>query len=253
MATFESFVQGAPCWIEHSSGDVDAAKAFYTGLFGWEYDDRDHYAMAMLGGSTVAGLTPVMDETQPPSWGVYLAVDSVDDAVEKARNAGGMVVAGPMDVDDQGRMAWVVDTAGAAVGLWQAGRHVGTERANEPGTNIWNELVVPDPKEVASFYEQTVGLGFDTQEWPGMGSYTTLQAGGRSVGGACTPMLDGQPPHWNVYFNVESADETTARVGDLGGEVLAEPFEIPGVGRMATYADPTGVQFNVLQNPPEEG
>jgi uncharacterized protein len=257
MPTFQSFEQGVPCWIEHSSGDVVASQEFYTGLFGWEFDDRQAspeapvYSMATLGGSMVAGLGPVMDQAQPPSWGVYLAVDSVDEALERARNAGGTVVAGPMDVGSAGRMAWVVDTAGAAVGLWQAGDHLGTERANEPGTNIWNELVVPDPKEVAGFYEQVFGLAFDSQEWPGMGTYTTLQVDGRSVGGACPPSADGLGPHWNVYFNVASADETAERVRELGGEVTIEPLDIPGVGRMATFSDPAGAMFHVMQNPPE--
>lgn len=260
MATFTSYLQGTPSWIEHSCSDQDAAKQFYGGLFGWSFDDRPMgdgdeagiYSMAQIDGDPVAGLGPVMDPNQPASWGVYLAADDVDAAVQAAQDGGGSVLAGPFDVMEAGRMAWVADPQGAAVGLWQAGETIGAQRANEPGTNIWNELVVPDVQAALPFYERMLGITSDTQEWPGMGSYTTLQVDGRSVGGACPPMAEGTPPHWNLYFNVDSADDTATRVKELGGEVMAEPFDVPGVGRMAVFADPTGAVFNVMQNPDEE-
>ena len=59
-------------------------------------------------------------------------------------------------------------------------------------------------------------------------------------------MAEGTPPHWNIYFNVDSADDTASRVKELGGDVMAEPFDIPGVGRMAVFTDPTGAMFNVM-------
>ena len=39
-------------------------------------------------------------------------------------------------------MAWVQDPGGASVGLWQDKGFAGSVRANEPGTNAWNELTV---------------------------------------------------------------------------------------------------------------
>jgi predicted enzyme related to lactoylglutathione lyase len=60
------------------------------------------------------------------------------------------------------------------------------------------------------------------------------------------PMTEGVPPHWNVYFNVESVDDTIARVEDLGGSVVAPAFDVPGTGRMAMLADPQGGMFNLM-------
>jgi predicted enzyme related to lactoylglutathione lyase len=49
-----------------------------------------------------------------------------------------------------------------------------------------------------------------------------------------------QPPHWNCYVTVASADDAAARAGELGGSVMAEPFDVMELGRMTVIADPTG-------------
>ena len=51
--------------------------------------------------------------------------------------------------------------------------------------------------------------------------------GDRPVGGAMPPMGDGVPPHWNVYFNVASVDDTVAAAERLGGRVVAPPSTCP--------------------------
>ena len=259
MATFTSYPQGTPSWIEHSSADQEAAKRFYGDLFGWSFDDRPMgepgagtYSVAHYDGEPIAGLGPIMAPSQPASWGVYLATDDVDEATRAAQDHGGTLLAGPFDVGEAGRMAWVADPQGAAVGLWQTGAQGRAVRANEPGTNVWNELVVPDVQAALPFYEEVLGITSETQDWPGIGAYTTLKVDGRSVGGASPPMAEGTPPHWNLYFDVESADATADRVRELGGQVVSEPSDIPGVGRMAVFTDPTGAWFNVLQSLDEE-
>ena len=59
----------------------------------------------------------------------------------------------------------------------------------------------------------------------------------------------GEPPvaKWNTYVWVEDADETAARARDAGGTVVAEPFEVPGAGRMAVIVDPEGAAFCIWQ------
>ncbi len=81
----------------------------------------------------------------------------------------------------------------------------------------------------------------------GGGPYLLLNAGGRSVGGA-VPLPEGpQPPHWNVYFNVEDCDSTLVTVGELGGRALGAARDIEGVGRIGFVRDPQGATFGLLQ------
>jgi hypothetical protein len=32
---------GTPCWVDYGAADMEAARAFYTDVFGWTYADVD--------------------------------------------------------------------------------------------------------------------------------------------------------------------------------------------------------------------
>ena len=69
--------------------------------------------------------------------------------------------------------------------------------------------------------------------------YNCLMVDGRPVGGAMAlveEMGEGVPPHWNVYFNVTSTDQTVAQAAELGGTVVTPAFDVPAIGRMAVLA-----------------
>lgn len=257
MPKFESYVQGTPSWIELSTPDQAAAGAFYAALFGWEIESNpvddagSVYLIGRLEGDQIAGISWQLPELagHPAFWGVFLAVDDVDATVAKVEAAGGKVEAGPFDVMEHGRMAAIQDPTGARVNLWQAKAHIGTGRANEPGTPIWNELVTPDVDTATAFYADVLGMGVSRTEMPD-GVYTALTVDDRMIGGTMEPM-PGMPPHWNVYFNVTSVDDTVALTESLGGRVVAPAFDVGGVGRMAVLADPQGAMFNLMQNPSE--
>lgn len=262
MSTFESYQQGTPSWIEYSSADQEASKRFYGQLFGWDFDDQPMsddqgtsmgtYSLAQVQGDRVAGMGPIMAPGQPASWGVYLASDDVDASVEKARQAGGQVLVEPMDVPDQGRMAWIQDPGGASVGLWQDKGFAGAVRANEPGTNIWNELTVPDPGQTGQFYADVLGLEVQTADMgPDNPPYTMFAAGGKTVAGTMALQPD-MAPHWNVYFNVDDVDAAVAKAKDLGATEFAPAFDVPGQGRFGYLRDPQGATFNLMQNPPAD-
>lgn len=249
-----SYAQGTPCWVDLQTTDQDAARSFYADLFGWKYDDRPMgegvvYSQAVVNDGAVAAIAPQSPELAaagaPPTWNTYLAVDDVDATTAKVAAAGGQVGMAPFDVYDAGRMAFVLDPAGAAVALWQAGEHIGATVVNEHGALIWNELTVPDPAATTGFYEQVLGVTAQSQDYGSGQTYTTFVVGDRSVAGAITPMMEGVPPHWHVYFGVDDVAESAARVTALGGTVLAGPMDTP-VGPMATVRDPQGAVFSLF-------
>ena len=260
MPKIDAYVQGTPSYVELQTPDQQAARAFYGSLFGWEIgevplDDQGNvYLTPSKGGESVAGIAGQMPEMSghPAFWGVYLAVDDVDATAAKVEGAGGKVEAGPFDVMDLGRMAAIQDPTGARVNLWQAGTTIGTTIANEPGTPSWNELTTPDLATATKFYSDVLGVGWETMEMPG-GEYTCLVVDGRQVGGAMPPQGEGIPPHWNVYFNVEDVDASMATAQELGAQVVAPAFDVPGVGRMGFLADPQGATFAVVAGATQEG
>jgi predicted enzyme related to lactoylglutathione lyase len=60
------------------------------------------------------------------------------------------------------------------------------------------------------------------------------------------------PPHWNNYVTVASADDTSAKARELGGNVMMEPFDIPAgdgstAGRMSVLFDPANAGICIWQ------
>lgn len=58
----------------------------------------------------------------------------------------------------------------------------------------------------------------------------------------------GDSPFWLTYVAVADADAAAARTDELGGTVLAEPFDV-GAERMSVIADPTGAKLCLRQSP----
>ena len=113
MPTRESHPHGMPSWCDMSSRDIEAAKAFYGALFGWEMHtapepEAGGYTMALLKGRAAAAITPQQQEKVdlgiPPHWTMYFTVDDVDAMAAKVEAAGGSVMAPPFDVMTAGRM-----------------------------------------------------------------------------------------------------------------------------------------------------
>jgi uncharacterized protein len=259
MSQVERYAQGTPSYVELTSPDQQAAKTFYGPLFRWEFEDVDMgeagvYVAVSVSGDTVAGISGQMPHLagHPAFWGVYLTVDDVDAATAKVEPAGGKVEAGPFDVMELGRMASIQDPTGVRVNLWQAGQSIGSVRVNEPGCPIWHELTSPDLPTATRFYADVLGVEWEAMPMETGDDYTCLMVEGRPVGGAFPPPMEGVPPHWEVYFNVEDADATAERAGELGGQVLQGPWDVVGVGRLAILQDPQGAVFGLLQNPPTE-
>lgn len=255
-----SYDPGVPCWIDLSTTDKAGAISFYSGLFGWDcheapQEEAGGYTMAYLQDKPVAGLAPQSPEQQsqgvPPSWTTYFATADADTTAKKAEAAGGTVFLPPFDVLDVGRMAVIADTVGAVFGIWQAKAHTGAGLVNEPGTLSWNELICEDPEAAIPFYRDTFGHDVETFGPEGPDAYRILKVGDNGIAGILKKPADMPtevPPHWLTYFAVADADAIVAKVAGLGGSVMAEPFDIPEVGRIAIVLDPAFAAFGVITN-----
>src|SRR3954451_23944100 len=102
MADRTSHAPGTISWADLATNDQDAAKAFYGGLFGWEFEDMPAgegivYSMARLGGRYAAAVSPQQEQEAaqgvPPHWNVYVTVEDVEAAAGKAGDGGGIVLA----------------------------------------------------------------------------------------------------------------------------------------------------------------
>lgn len=262
MSERTSYTPGTPCWVDLGTPDIEAAAQFYGGLLGWSVPEGENaeqtggYRQAMLRGKPVAGVMPLMQEGQPPAWSTYVSVEDADAAAAKVREAGGTVMAEPMDVMELGRMAIFADPTGAVFGVWQPGTFVGAEIVNEPNALVWNELNTRDTGAAKAFYSAVFGWGFEDMEVENVGVYTSLKVGEDTVGGMLDiagRVPDEVPANWLAYFSVEDADAAVEKLKELGGSVNMEPFDIVA-GRIAVVSDPFGAVFALIKtNPMEEG
>lgn len=121
---------------------------------------------------------------------------------------------------------------------------------HEPGQFCWPELATRDAAAAKTFYSSIFGwTSEDRPAGPGM-VYTILKLRGLEVGALYEQTKEDAervPPHWNVYVSVASADEVAARARQLGGTVLAPPFEVMDAGRMAVVQDPSGAAVCLWQ------
>jgi predicted enzyme related to lactoylglutathione lyase len=277
MPERDGYIPGVPCWVDTSQPDPEAAAAFYRNLFGWEMEDvmppgsESKYFMARIRGGDVGAVGSIPESApQMATWNTYIAVDSADDTTAKARDAGGSVMMDPFDVMDAGRMAVVADPEGAVFMLWQAGRTKGAQIVNEHGSVNFNGLNTRDVAGAKDFYGSVFGwttldLGGGAEMWtlPGYGDHLEKgdpglrerlgEFGGPSgfedVVATINPIGDDQPdtpPHWSVTFAVDDADAIAAKADELGGTVMAPPFDAPWV-RMTIISDPQGATFIASQ------
>jgi uncharacterized protein len=242
MGERTSYPPGTFSWAELATSDSAGAKAFYSSVFAWDYDDNpigdgQVYSMASRDGKVVAAL---FGSDQPPHWNCYVTVDSVDEATGRAGELGAGVVAEPFDVMDVGRMSVVVDPTGAALCLWEARSQIGAALVNTPGAMTWNDLLTPDGDAAARFYEAL--FGWTTEEIPDAGGYRVIRNGERANGGIM-PSADA-PPNWMPYFGHEDVDRLAEDVGGLGGRLFNGPMRMPQ-GSVAVLGDPQGAVFAV--------
>ncbi len=112
------------------------------------------------------------------------------------------------------------------------------------GAFHWNELMTRNVKKAKDFYKKTLGWTYEDKPMGEMyGTYTIAKAGGEMVGGMFTmegPMFEGQPEGWFTYVAVDNLEKRLKKVKEAGGKVLREPWDVPGVGRIAIVQAPGG-------------
>jgi predicted enzyme related to lactoylglutathione lyase len=115
------------------------------------------------------------------------------------------------------------------------------DRIMSHGSFAWNELRTNDVEGAKAFYGTTIGWTFEEMPMP-EGSYWIAKQDDEPVAGLMdtAALPEGTPPHWFAYLEVDDIDERIKEVAENEGSVLREPFDIPGVGRIAILADSTG-------------
>lgn len=248
MSTLASTV-GKFVWHEQVSADPKQAQDFYTQLFGWDTEvfkpGETDYTMISSGGQSHGGFGKAMEGAPPPHWLSHVRVENLDETIEKAKNAGGKLAAGPFEMGEVGRIGIIADPQGAYVSAYEPQ----SEGPAAEGVFVWDELATTDADGAQRFYGEVFGWT-TTDMGPEYGGYRVFNVGETGIAGVMTAPDANIPPHWQPYVAVSDPDATTAKANELGGSTLMEPMDAPKVGRIAVLSDPQGATFGIIKPEP---
>lgn len=118
---------------------------------------------------------------------------------------------------------------------------------NQHGDFVWYELITSDPDAASAFYGPMLGWSVADSGMPDF-DYRIASTGEAPIAGIMRPLEGASlPPAWLGYIGVDDVDATVAAIREAGGAVHMEPWDLPGVGRLAFVADPQGALFYVMK------
>jgi predicted enzyme related to lactoylglutathione lyase len=117
------------------------------------------------------------------------------------------------------------------------------------------EISAHNNQDAAKWYQDV--FGWETQEFPEM-QYTTFRAapipGANGMGGGFATVSDFNPAGRVVIFiGTDDIRATMDNISAKGGTFIGEFLDVPTVGTIAYFADPTGNVLGLIQPEPGSG
>jgi predicted enzyme related to lactoylglutathione lyase len=121
---------GALTWTELATRDTEAAKKFYTSLFGWKEKTSTGggmtYTEFSVGDAPFAGMMEMNAQMVgmgvPPNWLTYFQVADVDASANKAKSLGATLTVPPIEIPNTGRFSVIQDPQGAVFAIYKPAR-----------------------------------------------------------------------------------------------------------------------------------
>ncbi|MCH7889901.1 MAG: VOC family protein [Gemmatimonadetes bacterium] len=250
-------------WADLVTDDMEAAKRFYGGLFGWQFEDAPGdpvlYSVIHHLGVPIGGIAPIDDadvNVASARWLSLMSVEDVDEAVDRVLRAGGHLDREPWDNPTRGRLAVVTDPQGATVAFVRS-------RGGDPpnleasdlvsGRWMWIELWARDVTAAITLYQSVAGYGVEGTDVFASPEYRVLTRDGRPRAGVNQIPWPEVQPNWLPYIKVDDPAAVARRARELGGSVLIPPLQEVRNGSAALLLDPTGAAFGIQRWPVDGG
>ena len=110
------------------------------------------------------------------------------------------------------------------------------------------ELNTTDTEQAKSFFGSLFDWKLEDVPMGEMGTYTMIGVGDDGTGGGILKHpLPGAPSLWIPYVLVDDVRAATEKARSLGGTVIRDVTEIPGMGSFTIIQDPTGATLGLWQ------
>jgi predicted enzyme related to lactoylglutathione lyase len=240
-------------WREASSTRLDSCLSFYKTLFDWRLEplalDKQTATLAFAGERRVGSVVDLPKATPLGShWKSFVAVDDVDGACVRCVEAGGRVVVGATDIAPFGRCALLRDPFGAHFVVWRTSPTSHERRSSEPpgpGEFCWEMLATRNAEAAKAFYRKV--LGWKAKTFAGAADVLVfVTEDGADAASMCVAVA-GTQPHWISYVAVEKVAKALEVVCALGGKVIEDRTNVPGMGTVAVIEDPAGAVLGLFE------
>ena len=240
-------------WGDLFTSDVELSRAFYEQLFGWQWvvvrQPPRSYGMLYADGIPVAGIVhraPASGSAGYGRWVHYISVADVSAAQQLTQRRGGRVLLTRQQVAERGEFAVVADPDSAIFGLMRSTSGDPGDFRVAVGEWLWYQLFTRNPTIAAGFYESLIG--YSTSDRPDSHDIVDLVLASTGYARASIGALSEDSkasPTWVGFIRVAEVGPITAKVRELGGEVLYESTS--DVSDIAIIADPNGATLGLLQ------
>ena len=107
------------------------------------------------------------------------------------------------------------------------------------------ELNTPDLSKAKAFYGALFGWEFVDNDMGPAGIYSTFKPSEGPGGGVFSMPMGNQG--WLPYVGVDDINQATDKARSLGASIVMGPQEIPNVGWMTLFKDPTGCNIAIFK------
>ena len=239
--------------LEYSTSDPLQAREFYSQVFGWktEHDERFDYVQAFPPNGISIGFPRPNPEQ---GWNVgdvtlYLGSPDLDASLAAAANAGGQVLMPATAMPGIGSWALFSSPGSVRYALFKSEyAQTATQEpadTDSPHPIVHIEFVTDDPASASQFAQQM--FGWQTQYLPQFDYHTVMLP--NTIGGAYPrPGAPGvKAGALIVYVGTADLEATVQAIEAAGGHITLPKTEVPGMGWMSHFTDPTGNLLGLWQ------
>jgi predicted enzyme related to lactoylglutathione lyase len=109
------------------------------------------------------------------------------------------------------------------------------------------ELNTDDVGKAKQFYKKIFNWKLeDVKMGPGM-TYTMVKPADGTGGGMQAKPMPNAPTMWLPYVLVDSVSKTIGKAKKLGAQIILEEQEVPDMGKLGIFMDPTGAALGVWE------
>ena len=108
------------------------------------------------------------------------------------------------------------------------------------------ELNTTDVDRAKAFYGKLFDWEMKDMSLP-VGTYTTVDVGKGTGGGIMAQLMPDTPSTWLPYVAVDDIDAATKKARQLGADIMNASEEVPGMGWLTIFTDPTGALLGLWE------